>query len=353
MSEWIVGVDSHAQSLTAVQVDAVGRVRASCTEPNSPAGHERLLAWGARAPAGCRWAVEGTGGHGRPLTRVLQAAGLPVHEVPGWRTARARRHGRRPEKSDLADATAIARVLVQDAMVAMARGEDVTTILRLLLEERERLVGQRTALINQLRASLRQLGGRFDRQAGPLRRARGARRVLALQPAGLDLVGQAQLAHAHRQATRLLGLHQDIAELTAALTQRIQQLRPRLLELPGCGPLTAAWLLAETGDPRAFRSAAAYAAFSGTAPRLASSGANQRHRLNRLGNRRLNRALHLIALTQTRMRGSGGRTYVERRATEGKTPREAMRALKRHLARVVFKSLYHDVTSGRLSLALT
>ena len=287
MAEWIVGVDSHAASVTAVRVDAVGRVQASCTEPNSGVGHARLLAW---APEGCRWAVEGTGGHGRPLTRALQAAGQVVHEVPGWRTARARRQGRRPEKSDLADATAIARVLGQDATVARARGEDVSTILRLLLEEREGLVRQRTALINQVRASLRRLGARFDAAAGPLRGPCGARRVLGLEAGALDLVGQAQLAQAQRQATRLLALHAEIAKLTAGLTQRIEALGPGLLELAGCGPLTAAWVLAETGDARAFRSAAAYAAFSGTAPRQASSGANQRERLNRLGNRRLNRA---------------------------------------------------------------
>ena len=171
----------------------------------------------------------------------------------------------------------------------MARGEDVSTILRLLLEEREDLVGQRTVRINQLCASLRQLGAGFDQQARPLRRVRGVRRVLALQAEGLDLVGQAHLAQAQRQATRLLGLHQYIAQLTEALTQRIHQLRPRVLELPGCSPL-----------------AAAYAAFGGTAPRLASSGANQRHRLNRLGNRRLNRSLHLIALTRRACSGAAG-----------------------------------------------
>lgn len=149
----------------------------------------------------------------------------------------------------------------------------------------------------------------------------------------------------------------DIAALTARvnaiekeLAERVKALAPRLLALPGCGPLTAAKIVAETANVARFRSEACFAMHAGAAPIPASSGKTNRHRLARGGNRQLNVALHRIAVTQIRLAGPG-RDYYQRRIALGNTKMEALRAMKRRLARVVFNTLRPDTT--RQPAALT
>ena len=147
-----------------------------------------------------------------------------------------------------------------------------------------------------------------------------------------------QVKLARDLVTRCRVLDREVAELDRELERRTTELAPALLELPGCGAITAAKLLGEIGPIDRFTSDAQLARHSGVAPLEASSGRIQRHRLDRGGNRQLNAALHRIAITQARIHPDA-RTYLERKKAEGKSRREAIRCLKRLLARVVFQTL--------------
>jgi transposase len=139
--------------------------------------------------------------------------------------------------------------------------------------------------------------------------------------------------------SRIRVLTTQVQELTRQITVRVQRHAPQLLTLAGCGPLCAAKLLVETADVRRFKSDAAFAMHAGVAPIPASSGKLQRHRLNRGGNRQLNAALHRIAVTQLRVNAQA-QAFRQRRLTAGSTRAEALRALKRHLARRVYHLLH-------------
>ena len=353
MDSWVVGVDCHAATLTAVRVDAMGRAQGERTVPNTQAGHARLQRWAATARGARAWAVEGAGGHGRVVTRRLQEAGEAVYEIPGWMTARERQRSGRRDKSDAQDALAAARAWQREPGRATARGEDGATVLRLLADERDALVQERTRVRNQLRAGLQALGAEVSAAVGALGQPVGARRVLALPLADPDPVQRARRALAHRLAQRLLQLHAAVAERTQELTALVAQVGTSLTSRPGCQAITAARLLGETGDPAHFGTEARYARFCGVAPREASSGTRVRHRLDRRGNRQLNAALHRMVVTQTRMAGSQAQHYVARRMGEGKSRREAVRALKRHLARSIFRTIKRDLATGQTCFALT
>ena len=352
MESWVVGVDCHARTLTAVRVDALGRAQGERTVPNTAGGQQRLQRWAGAVPGARAWAVEGAGGHGRVLTRRLQQAGEQVHEIPGWVTARERQRSGRRDKSDGQDALAAARALQREPALPAARPEDGATVLRLLADERDDLVQERTRLRNRLRASLRAIGAEVSAAVGALGHPVGARRVLALPPPA-DPVPRVRWAQAQRLARRLLQLHAEVAARTQALTALVAQIGTSLTSSPGCQAITAARILAETGDPTHFGREASYARFCGVAPREASSGPRVRHRLDRRGNRQLNAALHRIVVTRARMPGSPTQHYVARRLQEGKSRRDALRALKRHLARSIFRTIKRDLASGHTCFALT
>lgn len=354
MDPWVIGVDCHARSLTAVRVDGLGRAQGQLTVRNTAAGLGRLLGWGQVEAGERRWAVEGAGGYGLALTRALQAQGEWVADIPGWLTARERRHGARPDKSDAHDALGAARALLRDPALPPARTEDGATLLQLLSDERDALVQERTRLLNRLQAHLELLGGDVRTAVGPLTRRVGAQRALALPLEAPTAVLRARRAQVHRLARRLLAQHAEVAALTHEIQTLVRRIGTSLTDRAGCQALTAARLLAETGDPAHYRRGeASYARYSGTAPRQASSGAHTRHRLDRRGNRQLNAALYRMAITQERQPGSAGQAYTARRVQEGKTAREARRALKRHLANVVFRLIERDLASGRTNFALT
>ena len=224
-------------------------------------------------------------------------------------------------------------------MSRICRGREHTHAsreLKLLVDHREDLVAERTQAQNRLRWHLHELDPEFDlpargldlrlhqdRVADPARRRCRARMVGRL---ALEL-----LADIRALTGRVNALEKEIAALVSVQA-------PQLLTLPGCGPLTAAKLIGETANPARFRSEACFAMHAGAAPIPASSGKTDRHRLARGGNRQLNAALHRIAVTQIRLDGLG-RAYYQRRRTQGDTTMEALRALKRRLARVVFNLL--------------
>jgi transposase len=333
----IIGIDPHKASLTAVAVDPSG----------TPLGHRRLLvnagtlgqltAWAAGWPTR-RFGVEGAYGLGRPIAQQLAAVGEQVQDVPATLAARARllnTGGGR--KTDTADAASVAQVALHNPMLRVVTAEDQTTILRLVTERRDDLAGERTRILNRLHGLLRDLipgGAPTDLTA-----AKAAALLRRVRPATATAACRRQLAR------DLLG---DLRRVDARLVDNKVQLQDALAatgstltQVHGLGVVVAAKLLGHVGDIGRFPSQDHFASYTATAPLDASSGNQQRHRLNTGGNRQLNAALHTIAVCQARDPGPGRRYYL-RKLSEGKTPAEARRALKRRLANVIYRRILAD-----------
>ena len=325
-----IGIDTHKDSLAACRVDALGAVLEERTFANEPAAHQALLAWigDLRTVVG----IEGSASFGAALARSLVAAGQAVREVPPVLSRRERGRTRRAGKSDPGDALAIARVTLREPDLPPVRMVDASLELRLLVEAREDLVAERTRVRNRLHADLRTLLPGYGATAANLTAARH-QRTIGRSLRSLRGV-QAELARERLARLRRLGLE------VAALTDRIETRTAGhpLLAMPGVGSLVAAKVIGETGDPTRFRSADAFAALAGVAPVPASSGQTRRMRLHRGGNRQLNRALYTIAMVQA-VHHPPARAYLARKRAEGKTGRDAIRALKRQLVRTVYRHL--------------
>jgi transposase len=336
-----IGIDTHKATLAACLVDGLGGLLAERTFANDPAGYRALLGWAATSP-GARIGVEGSSSFGAPVARFLVTAGREVREVPPQLSRRERGRTRRPGKSDPADALAIARVTIREDDLPPVRLADASQDTRLLVEARDDLVAEGTRVRNRLHADLRVLVPGYGASAANLTAVRHQATVARLLR---RLHGvQAELARA--RLTRLRRIDAEVADLTARIGGRVAG-HP-LLGLPGAGVLVTAKLVGEVGDVGRFRSADAFAALAGVAPIPASSGQTRRMRLNPGGNRQLNRALHTIALTQARSHPPA-KAYVARKRAEGKSWRDAIRALKRKLVRMVFHLLLAG--AGRLEIA--
>ncbi len=319
--------------LTAVVVNELGR---SLGERTGAVDAEPLLAWARSLAAERLWALEDCRHVTRGLEQALLAAGEQLVRVPPRLTAPQRRRGRSRGKSDAIDALAIARAALQEPSLDRPRaGEERLRELKLLLDHRDDLVAERRRAQQRLRWHLHELDPALQVPLGALDRGvwldRLARRLARLQQT-------TQVRIARDLVARCRSLTRSILELERELAQRTQVLAPRLLELAGCGPLSTAKLLCEIGPIDRFRSDAQLARHAGVAPLDASSGKHQRHRLDRGGNRQLNCALHRIAVTQGRVHAPA-RAYLERKQGEGKSRREALRCLKRQLARTVYTTL--------------
>ena len=336
-----IGVDTHKQTHVLVAIDADGRTSGSRTVANTPEGWAAALQWArGQQQQHIRWGVENSGSLGKGFAQFLLAQGeAEVREVVPHRTAQYRRRGRTQDKTDTVDALAMARLLrAEGELLPAVQADDSSTELRLLSDHRDNLVVDRTRLTNQLHAQMLQLDPGYVARSGPLTRAAGVRycQQLALPPA--DGVAQTRLLVVRQLAARLLQLDADIAEATAALEQRVRVQETPLLQVRGVGPVVAARLLGELGCIPRVRSAAALAALAGIAPLAVASGGRHGHRVNPGGNRKLNRAIHIVALTQRRCEPLA-QAYYEKKRAEGKTGRAAMRCLKRRLVDVVFRLL--------------
>jgi len=328
-----IGIDTHKATLAACAVDELGRAIGEATFANDPAGHVAFIAWARSIASEATIGIEGSSSFGAPLAWAVHHARLSVREVPPHLSRTERQRTRRPGKSDPGDALAIARVTARETNLPPIRLPDRTSELKLLLEAREDLVAETTRVRNRLHAHLLALVPGYGGTVANLVAAR--HRITVGRLLRGNTAVQAELARA--LLARLARLERE----TGALTRRIGALvdgHP-LLGLPGAGPITVARLIAEVGDVRRFRTADAFAALAGVAPIPASSGQIQRMRLNRGANRQLNRALYVIAVSQSRFHPPA-KAYVTRRIeVDGKTWREAIRALKRLLVRPVFRLL--------------
>jgi transposase len=329
----VIGVDVHKHSLTAVAVDEAGRMLDGKT---GAAADNELLVWASGLDGERLWALEDCRQLTRWLERQLLAAGEELVRVPPKLMAPERRAGRARGKSDPIDALAVARAALREPRLSQPRpDEQPFRELKLLVDHREDLVDERRRAQQRLRWHLHQLDPSFVVPARHLDR-----------PVQLDRVGRwlarreedVQVRIARDLVSRCRALTRSILELDRELEQRTAETAPALLELPGCGALTAAKLLAEVGPIDRFQTDSQLARHSGVAPLEASSGRVQRHRLDRGGNRQLNAAFYRIAITQARVHPAA-RAYLERKQAEGKSRREAIRCLKRQLARIVFNTL--------------
>jgi transposase len=338
-SAWVIGVDTHTDTHTATLIDDLATTIAETVVAATPAGYAQLQTWAeTQVSPGQRlfWAVEGTRSHGHGLTRHLQATGHHVIEAPKPAT------GRRQGKSDPLDAvhaaqSALATDRDPNGRHNEPRADGVREALRMLLITRRHDTDMRTATVNLFKSLLLGAGNLRETLRG-LTTLRQINTITALpDDPGADLETQVRL-HALRQAaTTIRNLDQAITANEKQLRTLVQQTCPGLLELPGVGPVTATVLLTTWSHPGRIHSEAAYAALAGISPIPASSGRITRHRLNRGGDRTLNAALHTIVITRRRMNHPPTTDYITRRTTEGRTPKEILRCLKRYAIRNLYR----------------
>jgi len=347
----VIGADTHKASHTVGAVnDATCRLIADQTVTAKRRAFGDLLVW-ARGLGGERvWAIEDCRHVSAALERFLLARGERVVRVPPALTADGRRSSRERGKSDLIDAVQIARAAIREGLdtlpVAHLAGPELD--VRLLVDHRERLVGQRTALINDLRWNLHDLWPELQIPARALI-GTGWQQRLAGRLARSEQTARVRIAR--DELRRVRDLTRSIDALEHELAALVADLAPQLLAEPGCGVLTAAKLIGEIAGIRRFTSDAKLARLAGTAPIPASSGRTTRHRLDRGGNRQLNCALHRLAVNKGRYDPQTA-AYLQRKQAEGKTRREALRCLKRHLARRVWRLLQPSPTQPNRTITI-
>ena len=332
----VLGTDAHKRNHTVVATDEAGVEVGSITAAATPEGHLRLVKWAARWPER-RWAIEDCRALSRRLEADLLKLGEQVVRVPPKMMAGVRRSARTRGKSDPIDALAVARAALREPDLPVAQLDGPSREVRLLVDYRESLVKDRTAAQNRLRWRLHELAPGYDPPAGSLNRYKTLEEIDELLVAHTSTVA----ALARREVVRIRELTREANQLERDISRRVSQQVPTLLEIPGCGALTAAKLVGEAADITRFKNRDAYAMWAGVAPIPVWSANNQRHRLNRGGNRQTNAAIHRIAITQIRIHPDA-QTFIKRRLESGSTKREALRLLKRKLANVVYRNLLND-----------
>lgn len=345
----VIGADVHKATHTLVAVDEVGKVVGQGVFPARREGHLRALGWARGTFAGVelRWAVEDCRHLTALLERDLLAAGQAVVRVAPKLMGVARRGGRERGKSDPIDALAVARAALANPDLPVARHDEASRAMKLLVDRREDLVAERTRMINRLRWHLHEIDPDLAPPIGALDRLVVVEQLRARLARADGLVAQI----AGEVLADIAVRNDQIKALERRITTLVQAQATVLLQVPGCGPLTAAKIVGETAGIDRFGSEAAYAMFTGTAPIPVWSGASAgKVRLNRAGNRQLNTALHRIAITQVRL-GGPGRDYYDHKRAEGKTTTESYRCLRRQLARTIYNTLNHDTAATATPLA--
>jgi transposase len=331
----VVGVDVHKHSLTAVAVNEAGRPVAEQTVGDA----QLLLEWAAPLGEERLWALEDCRQLTRQLERTLVGAGERLVRVPPKLMGPQRRAGRMRGKSDPIDALAVARAALREPRLDHPRdGEQRLRELKLLVDHRDDLVDERRRAQQRLRWHLHELDPQLAVPVGALDRTvwldRLVRRLARHEQTVLVRIARELVGRCRSLTRTILELERELEKQTSATA-------PALLAVPGCGALSAAKLLGEIGPIERFQTDAQLARHAGVAPLEASSGKHQRHRLDRGGNRQLNCALHRIAITQARVHPLA-RAYLARKQAEGKSRREAIRCLKRQLARTVYTTIRNE-----------
>lgn len=338
----VLGVDPHKKTHTVVAVDQAGRKIAELTFPARQAGFDKMLVWARALGDERRFALEDCRHVSGSLERFLLAHGEAALRVPPKLMAGTRRSSRTYGKSDPIDALAVARAALREPDLPAAALEGRQLDVRLLVDHRDDLVAQRTAIIQRLRWHLHDLDPTIEI---PLRGLRSTGELQRLERRIRRMPSTTRVRIARQLLSACRALSKSIDSLTTEIGELVAALAPQLLAIPGCGVLTAAKLVGEIGSIERFASDAKLAVHAGVAPLPVSSGQRDRHRLNRRGNRQLNVALYRIVLSQARTHEPAKR-YLQRKQTEGKSRLEAYRCLKRYIARQVFNALKQQQKSS-------
>jgi transposase len=334
---FIIGIDPHRGSHTAAVLDHSEEVLDELRVTADARQRERLLEWAASFNPRL-WAVEGATGTGALLAQQLVAAGERVVDVPPTLSARARLlDSGRSDKTDSHDARSAAIVGLRHQSLRQVQAEDHVAVLRLLAKRHHDLIAARTRAVCRLHTTLCHLAeGHFPKR---MTAAQGAAILAGMRPR--DAVSIERKVLARELVAEVRRADRDIAELHARIKIAVAASGTTVTEIHGVGPIVATYLIGHTGEISRFPTAGHYARYNGTAPIEASSGPTKRHRLNPRGNRQLNYALHMIAVTQVRY-DTPGRAYYLRKQAEGHSRKEAMRSLKRRISDAVYRQLIID-----------
>lgn len=338
----IIGIDPHKSSLTAVAVNADGH----------PVGCRRFVVNKGTGPSLLKWAapftdvlfaVEGAKGLGRGIAQILLAHGQTVVDVPSTLSMKVRvlnTGGGR--KSDPADAQAVALAALHHHRLHRVEPEDQNSILDLLTQQRDALKDERTRILNRLHQIFRDLIEGGVPTGLTLARARAA--MKNIRP--LTAVDACRRDLARDLIDALARLDAQMKKYSDRIAAALEASGTTLMQIQGIGTLLAGKILGETAGIQRFPTSNHFASYVGAAPLDSSSGENQRQRLNPGGNRQLNAVLHIIAVCQIQ-HGGPGRDYYLKKIDEGKTPREARRALKRRLSNVIYRTMAKDARAKK------
>jgi len=337
----MIGIDPHKATHTAVAVDDDENVIDELTLEASSSQVERLTGW-AFGFVKREWAVESANGLGYLIGQQLVAAGETVFDVPPVLASRVRLMGSgRSQKNDPNDARSIAIAALRSDRLATVRCDDHGVVLRLLVKRHRDMARLRNKHCSRLHALLLEL------EAGGI----GVKISVSNASELLDRIGVGDEATRYRILVAR-EVVDDIARLDTALKASkgriagaVQASGTSLTDIVGVGPIGAATIIGYTKNVSRFPTKGHYATYNATAPIEVSSAGNTRHRLNLRGNRILNHAIHIAAVTQLR-HDTNGRAYFDKKIAEGKTPKEAIRALKRRISDAVYRQLQHDAASN-------
>jgi transposase len=334
---FIIGIDPHKGSHTAVAIDSDERLVGELFVRADRRQRETLLGWAAEFEPRL-WAVEGASGVGALLSQQLVRAGETVLDVPPALSARARLlDSGHKDKTDPFDARSAAIVALRHRNLRAVAADDHVQVLRLLARRHHQLIAGRTRAICRLHAVLCELvAGGLSKNLSAKRAASELRKVGPEDAIGIERkrIALEFLDEVRRHDRALSELHDRIVTAVAAADTSVTSVH-------GVGPIVACYLIGYSGDITRFASAGHYARYNATAPIEASSGPTVRHRLNPNGNRQLNHALHLAAVTQVG-HDTPGRAYYLRKQADGKSRKEAMRCLKRRISDAVYTRLRDD-----------
>lgn len=337
MSQVIIGVDPHKLSVTIEVVDRNEKLLGAGRFTTDKAGYAAMRSYAKTWPDRV-WAVEGANGAGRPLAQRLLESGEHVVDVPAKLAARVRLfdtgHNR---KTDALDAHSVAVVAVRTVNLRVLKVDGELEALRMLTDRREALTRRRVQTVCRLQALLAELlPGQAKRDI-----TTGQAKKLLASVRPRDIAGKTRRRIAAEELAELIAVEEKIKKTTAELKAMVLARGSRLMDIHGVGAVVAARILADVGDVARFADRNRFASWTGTAPLDASSGEQNRHRLSRAGNRRINHMIHIAAVTQLRL-DTEGREYYRRKRAAGKKPKEAIRCLKRRISDAIYKQLVAD-----------
>ena len=336
----VIGVDPHKLSATIEVLDQNEKKLGGGRFTTDQTGYRAMRTYAGTWPERV-WAVEGANGAGRPLAQRLLEAGENVVDVAAKLSARVRLfdtgHNR---KTDALDAHSVAVVGVRTSNLRVLRRDGELEAMRMLTDRREALTRRRVQTVCRLHALLAELlPGQAKKDL-----TSGQAKVMLASVRPRDIAGKTRRRIAAEEHADLIAIETKMKKATAELKAMVHARQSHLMDIHGIGPVVAARILADVGDVARFADRNRFASWTGTAPLDASSGEQNRHRLSRAGNRRVNHMIHIAAVTQLRL-DTEGRAYYARKRAAGKKPAEALRCLKRRISDVIYKQLVDDAAA--------